>query len=99
MKLDFTEFTKALAPHAFKRKTSAKDVRANNKRRAAASPHGNKVRKATIRESCTLGGHLSNRHNVSGRARIQLHGVDIFPDFTAEPTQPTQDLSCLHLVT
>lgn len=47
----------------------AKEIRAMNKNRPT------KVRKATVSNPCTLGGHLSNKHNDSGRRRIRMDEV------------------------
>ena len=94
-------FTEALTPHTenlkslheSKPKRKAKDIRLANRMRSH-SKSGNKVRKATIRNRCTEGGSLSNRHNVSGRPRVSLHGTEIFPDFSVGEIQ-VPDLPCL----
>jgi len=69
------ELVLALSAHNFPlrerpKSRRAKDIRAENRNRP------NKVRKATKCSPCTLGGHLSNRHNDSGRRRISLLEVD-----------------------
>ena len=47
----------------------AKAIRAMNKVRPT------KVKKATVSNGCTLGGHHSNRHNDSGRRTVTLSDV------------------------
>ena len=75
MKLDYSSLELALQSHAWpekapRKKTRAKDVRANNRNRPT------KVKKATKLNVCTLGGTLPNRHNDSGRSRISSRDID-----------------------
>lgn len=73
------ELVKALSVHTLperpaKKHRSAKEVREINRLKSAASAGSAKrVLKATKRNSCTQGGHYSNRHNstqLTGKIRL-----------------------------